>query len=115
MYDESVEATKRWLTLRGQEETARALENSYVSSGIESAYMVLARHWASFAQKQYISPVLIALPYVYANEKDIAIQWLEKGYDHRAPLMLSLLHSDWDPLRSDPRFQDLLRRMNFPE
>ncbi len=42
--------------------------------------------------------------------------WLERAYEERDPLLL-LAKTDalLDPLRSDPRFQDLLRRIGFPE
>jgi len=49
------------------------------------------------------------------GEKDQAMAWLEKAYEERDSAMLQLRRvSPSDPLRSDPRFQDLLRRMNFP-
>jgi hypothetical protein len=47
---------------------------------------------------------------------DRALDWLEEAWDVHAPGLPSL-GSDplWNPLRSDPRFQDLLRRMNLPQ
>jgi hypothetical protein len=41
---------------------------------------------------------------------------LERGYRERDPMMIWLkAHPGLDPLRSDPRFDDLLRRIGFPE
>ena len=50
------------------------------------------------------------------RDKDQAMAWLEKAYEEHDSAMLQLRGdlSPSDPLRSDPRFQDLLRRMNFP-
>jgi tetratricopeptide (TPR) repeat protein len=58
----------------------------------------------------------IAWVYVGLGDKSRALDWLEKAYAQRAD-ELSYLKVDpvLDPLRSDPRFQDLLRRMNLPE
>jgi len=44
-----------------------------------------------------------------------AVAWLEKSYQQHDWHMVQLkILPVWDPLRSDPRFRDLLRRMNFP-
>jgi TolB-like protein/lipoprotein NlpI len=49
------------------------------------------------------------------GEKDRAFEWLERAYQVRDKAMCFLkVDPPLDPLRSDPRFQDLLRRMNFP-
>jgi hypothetical protein len=49
------------------------------------------------------------------GEFDKAIEELEKGYYQRRGAMAYLQIYDLDPLYSDPRFQDLLRRMAFPD
>ena len=52
--------------------------------------------------------------YAYLGDKDQAIRWLEASYE-MCEFLLTFL-SVWpalDPLRDDPRFQDLLRRMNW--
>ena len=49
------------------------------------------------------------------GEKEEALSWLEKGYEERAAWIV-YLNTDprYDNLRSEPRFQELLRRMKFP-
>jgi Tfp pilus assembly protein PilF len=43
-----------------------------------------------------------------------ALEWLEKAYERReTPLVHLSVGWDWDPLRDDPRFQELLLRMNL--
>jgi hypothetical protein len=49
------------------------------------------------------------------GEFDKAIEELERGYYQRSGTMAYLQIYDLDPLYSDPRFQDLLRRMAFPD
>ena len=59
----------------------------------------------------------VSLRAVYAGlgEKDQAFAWLEKAYEERTS-RLSYLKVEplWDPLRSDPRFADLVRRIGLP-
>ncbi len=51
------------------------------------------------------------------GETEEATTWLERAYEERDPLLLLLAKTDprMAPLRSDPRFDDLLRRIGFPE
>ena len=45
-----------------------------------------------------------------------AFAWLERAYQLKSPPLSNLRFlPGFDPLRADPRFQDLLRRMNFPQ
>jgi serine/threonine-protein kinase len=62
------------------------------------------------------APLTVAIIYTQLGETDLAMAMLEKAYEQRHPFMVYLQSSrNWDPLRDDPRFQDLVRRMNFPE
>ena len=67
------------------------------------------------SKQGYISPSYIAKAYLALGDKDEALAWLQKGLDdHDGPMVSLKVDPELDPLRSDPRFQDLLRRMNFP-
>jgi TolB-like protein/Flp pilus assembly protein TadD len=63
----------------------------------------------------YVSPSSIAFIYSSLGELDEAFSWQEKAYQERdASLAWLKVAPESDALRSDPRFADLLRRMNFP-
>jgi TolB-like protein/Tfp pilus assembly protein PilF len=57
-----------------------------------------------------------AVGYAALGEKQLALDWLEKACDERSGTLVGL-NSDrlWDAVRNEPRFQDLIRRMNFPK
>src|SRR5450759_1086328 len=66
-------------------------------------------------KQRYISPLDIAILNAQLGQRDEAFTWLEKAYDERTAWMAQLsCDPRVDPLRSDPRFEALLRRMNFP-
>jgi serine/threonine protein kinase len=58
---------------------------------------------------------LIAKIYVTLNEKEQAFTWLERGFTTGAIGIFIKDDPVWDPIRSDPRFADLGRRMIVPE
>ena len=69
-----------------------------------------------FASVEGFSPFIIALFYSLAGDTDEAIAWLEEGYRQRDPLMVNVKgQPSFDPLRADPRFDDLVRRIGYPE
>ena len=59
--------------------------------------------------------LLFALVYAGLGDQDQAFSWFEKAYEERF-YRLAYLKVDalWDPLRSDPRYADLLRRVGIP-
>jgi serine/threonine protein kinase/Tfp pilus assembly protein PilF len=67
------------------------------------------------AEKVFIRPSLVAEVYASLGDKNEAIRWLDQGYrEHDEFLILLKVWPLFDPLRSDPRFEALVRRMNFP-
>ncbi len=59
-------------------------------------------------------PDRVALIYVGLKRYDTAFEWLDKAFQARTPGMTLLNAARWDPIRSDPRFQSILRRMGLP-
>lgn len=65
--------------------------------------------------KAYVDAFWIAVPYAALREADDALRWLNTAYEERSASMVQLkTNPALDPLRDDPRFRDLVRRMNFP-
>jgi eukaryotic-like serine/threonine-protein kinase len=57
----------------------------------------------------------IAMVYATLADKEQTISWLKKGYEERNDDMIYMkIEPVFDPLRSEPRFQDLIRRIGFP-
>jgi hypothetical protein len=62
-------------------------------------------------EEPHVPLATVAAGYVQIGDHDSAMAWLERLYAERGALIRSLkVRPMWDPLRSDPRFQDLLRR-----
>ena len=62
------------------------------------------------------SPYNAALTYLGMGEKDKAMELLDSCYDLRSPRVIWLLRDPrWDPMRSDPRFIELLKKIGFPQ
>jgi TolB-like protein/Tfp pilus assembly protein PilF len=67
------------------------------------------------ARREHVPPEKLAILETGLGDKDKAFEYLEKAYSERAIAMISLkIEPAFDPLRSDPRFADLLRRVGFP-
>ena len=66
------------------------------------------------SKETYISPYFIAVVYAGLNDKDAAFEWLEKAFDERHPyLILMAVEPVFSNLHSDPRFQELKRRVGL--
>jgi hypothetical protein len=67
------------------------------------------------SEKRFVSAFLVAGVYVGLGEKDNAFQSLEKAYEERSGRLVYLgVERAFDPLRSDPRFRNLVRRLRLP-
>ena len=68
-------------------------------------------------KKQHaVPPIVFAIGYAYLDEMEEAFKWLEETYKERFFWLLSIkVAPEWDIFRNDPRFEDLVERMNFPD
>ena len=91
------------------------LAHAYASAGKKQDAMTVLAQLQKIAEHRYVDACLIAHIYVALGEKERAFQYLERAFQERSAWMAYLAMDPWsDPLRSDPRFEDLMRRMNFP-
>ena len=91
------------------------LGQAYATAGrFGEAHKVLEQ-LDQLTKKRYVTPYVVAHIHAALGQRDEAFHWLEISYEQRAEWMVLLkIDPCLDALRSDPRFQDLLRRMNFP-
>ena len=66
-------------------------------------------------ERRYVTPAAVAYVYIGLDDKDQAFAWLEKAYQENSNFLAYLRHPVADPLRSDPRFADLVRRVGPPD
>jgi len=117
MYEAAVaEFQKASELFEGEPIGLAGLGHAYAVSGRTAAARKVLEELNQLRQRRYVSAYFMALPYAGLGEKDQAWAWLEKAYEERASWLSDQFKVDprFDSLRSDPRYQDLLRRMNLP-
>jgi serine/threonine-protein kinase len=91
------------------------LGNTYARAGRVTEARDCLRKLNEMFRRDNVGTYGMALIHAGLGEKDQAFAWLEKAYEARDQGMMYLkIDAALDPLRSDPRFEGLLRRMNFP-
>jgi serine/threonine-protein kinase len=92
------------------------LGHAYAAAGKPAEARRILEDLHALAKKRYVLPYGFALIHIGLGENEEALEWLERACQDRNGMMAFLqVEPRFDPLRDDPRFQDLLRRMNFPE
>jgi tetratricopeptide (TPR) repeat protein len=95
---------------------ALVLAYVYAVSGKPVEARKILEDFNTFSKTRYVDAFWVARVYAGLGEKDQALECLERAYREHSGTMWALkMDPQCDPLRSDPRFQDLLRRMNFPQ
>ena len=114
MYEESLESAKAFFTGLGLAEIAKVMTQGYEEDGYSGAMRSAAETMAAFAKQTYISPYTIAVLYAFGGDEENTINWLERGYEVRDPMMPYMGYFAFDLVDDDPRYQDLLRKMKLP-
>jgi TolB-like protein/DNA-binding winged helix-turn-helix (wHTH) protein/Tfp pilus assembly protein PilF len=114
MYKEAVAELQKAVELsKGSPTCIANLARAYAASGQTSQAEKLLDDLKKSSNRNYSDASEIAVIYAALGNRDQAMNWLEKGFEERFnPGVLS--RPGFDPLRSDPRFKDLVRLIGLP-
>jgi TolB-like protein/tetratricopeptide (TPR) repeat protein/predicted Ser/Thr protein kinase len=119
MYKEGTSECEKELAIFPNNTWALAvLGYAYAVAGRRAEAQRVLDQLDELSKQKYVSPIAAAQTYAGLGEKDKTFEWLEKAYEDRSTgstFVNFKVDPLWDPLRSDPRFQDLLRRMNLTQ
>ena len=116
-YAKAVDALQKAIALSGgSPEMTAELGYAYAVFGKNDEARKILDELTKLSEREYVSPYCPALISAGLGEKDQALEWLEKAYQKRAAFLIYVgRQPQFDGLRSDPRFADLLRRIGLPQ
>jgi tetratricopeptide (TPR) repeat protein len=120
MYPEAIASNQGWiaahLTQSRDPLPLAVLASIYGLQGKNNEAEALIKELKETARHRYVSGFLFAEAYAGLGQHDEAINYLERAYEaHDEWMVFANSYPGLDRLRSEPRFQALMRRMNFPQ
>ena len=117
MYPEAIAALERGLSRSGRHDVyLGTLAGVYGLAGRRGEALKLIDELKARARQHHITGFLFAQAYTGLGEKDEAMAWLDRAYEEHDQDMVDIkAYPGWDTLHSEPRFQALVRRINFPQ
>jgi len=113
MYNEAIPELQKAIEVSpGSTAYAANLAYAYAVSGMRAEAVKILNDLKYRSNAAFSNAPEIAVVYVGLDDKDQAMDWLERAYAERFNPGV-LMRPVFDPLRSDPRFQDLLRRIGL--
>lgn len=113
MYTEAIAESRKELELTGGNVIPFGTY-ALAKSGRRDEARAALKELLKLSATKHVPPYNIALIYNALDEQDNALKWLEKGYELRDPNMTFLkVEPKWNNLRAEPRFIDLMQRMNL--
>lgn len=115
MYPEAIAALEREVNRRRDPVPLASLASVYGLAGRKPEAVKLIDELKERSREHYVSDAVFVEAYIGLGEKDEAMARLERAFEVHDQWMVDIKsYLGWDALRSDPRFQALVRRMNFP-
>ena len=111
---EAVEEREKVVSLSGSPELAASIAEDFSKSGYKGVQQSWLDGLTEISKHGYVSSYSIAEGYMRLGQKDKAFEWLEKAcQDHDSGLVSIAVEPMFDPVRSEPRFRDIVRRMKL--
>ncbi|HWC76723.1 MAG TPA: protein kinase, partial [Blastocatellia bacterium] len=117
MYPEAIEAFRSAIeNSHNDSETMAALAHTFALSGRPEEAERILSDMMEMSKTLYVSPYSVARVHTGLGDKEQALDWLEKACEQRHGILAYLkVEPVFDPLRSEPRFIGLLRKMGLSE
>lgn len=114
-HEEAIAEFQKGVELSKGDPVAQAyLARSYALSGKKDQALAILKELQQLSKEQYVSPAEIAGIYTAFGQANDAFTWLDRAYQERTSALIYLkIDRVYDDLRSDPRFDNLLHRMNL--
>ena len=114
MYEEALAALAKARQLSDSPTMLALLAHAYVGMGKRIEAQKILDQLKEMSKQTYVDSYFIAEVYTALGEQDRGFQELEKAYQEHSSWMVWLkVEPKFDPLRADPRFADLLRRVGL--
>ena len=115
MYPEAIAALERAIAHSRHPTVLASAASVYGRAGRKREALKLIDELKEGSRQHYIAPAHFAEAYIGLDE-DETMTWLERAYEEHDQGMADInAYPGFDALRSKPRFQALVRRMNFPQ
>ncbi len=116
-HEQAIAQLERTAELAGQEYALwPELAHAHARAGHTEEARRLADRAVELSKTRYIIPTILAELFAGLGDYEAALEWLERGYEQHDRLLKTIAwRPGFDSMRSDPRLQDLLRRIGFPE
>jgi tetratricopeptide (TPR) repeat protein len=118
----ATEAAGEWRTglkLNGDLQVLSRFDSTLRRSDLTGAKRAVARMLVERrleqAKQQYVFPQVFVELYLQAGDKENCLRWLAKAFDEHSSFLVEIAHDpSYDHLHSDPRFEEMLRRLHAP-
>ena len=116
MHREAVAEWQTALTLSGNPELAASIGQDFAASGYKAVLQDWLEGLQELARREYLSPYEIAQVHARLEDWEETLVWLEKAFqEHDSRIVALKVEPGFEGLRSDARFQSLLKRVGLPQ
>ncbi len=115
MPDESVKVLLKSLHLWGEtQEIIKQRKEAYEKSGVKAYWQKNLEQTEVPEPRKFIMAIDMAIIYLRVDDKEKAIEWLQKSYAARERWLINIKHDpQWDGIRSDPRFVEIVQKIGL--
>ena len=114
-YSEAIAEAQKGVQLSDSPVARGVLGYAYATAGNKSQAQKIAAALQGNFDEHFVCPFEIGTIYIRLGEKDVSFRWLNRAYEERSICISGMKYDPrLDPIRSDARYEALVRQVNFP-